>query len=112
MLSICSQQVNQKLQALARLSIDIERNNQYDLIRKNHLQLPRAKTTSYGIEHIEHIQYRDCFWWFTLTTEVKDSNTITEFKREIKIMGTKFLHLQIMQRFSQKFRAYIVIFYF
>ena len=58
-----------------------ERINQYNLRNGNHLQLPVAKTTTYGLENIE---YRGCLLWSTLPKEIRDSNTLSEFKRKIK----------------------------
>ena len=58
-----------------------ERNMQYSLRNENHLRLPKVKTTTYGIENI---QYRGCHLWSSLLSEIKDSNTIAEFKRKIK----------------------------
>ena len=40
-----------------------ERNTQYNLRNENHLRLPVAKTTTYGLETIE---YRACRFWSTL----------------------------------------------
>ena len=59
-----------------------EKNNHYKLRSENHLQLPVAKTTTYGIENI---QYRGCLLWSTLPKEIKDSNTFSEFKQKIKL---------------------------
>ena len=58
-----------------------ERNNQHNLRNENHLRLPVAKTTTYGIETIE---YRGCLLWSTIPPEIKDSNSLSEFKRKIK----------------------------
>ena len=59
-----------------------EKENRYKLRSENHLQLPMAKTTTYGIENI---QYRGCLLWSTLPKEIKDSNTLPEFKQKIKL---------------------------
>jgi len=56
-----------------------ERNNQYNLRNKNHMQLPVAKRTIYGLENKE---YRDCLLRSTLLTEIKDPNTLSDFKRK------------------------------
>ena len=58
-----------------------ERNNQHHLRNENHLRLPVAKRTSYGLETIE---YRSCHFWSTVPPEIKDSNSLSEFKRMIK----------------------------
>ena len=62
-------------------NIFTERNMQYSLRNENHLRLPKVKTTAHGIENI---QYRGCHLWFSLPSEIKDSNTLAEFKRKIK----------------------------
>ena len=59
-----------------------EKNNHYKLRTENHLQLPMAKTTTYGKENI---RYRGCLLWSTLPKEIKDSNTLSEFKQKIKL---------------------------
>ena len=56
-----------------------ERSNKNNLRSENHLQLPTAKTISYGIENI---QYRVCLLWSTLPEDIKDSNTLSEFTRK------------------------------
>ena len=60
----------------------IERDIQYNLRNGNHLGLPKVNTTSYGIENI---QYRGHHLWSSLPREIKDSNTLVEFKRKIKL---------------------------
>ena len=62
--------------------VSTEKNDHYKLRSENHLQLPMAKTTTYGIENI---QYRGCLLWSTLPKEIKDSNTLSEFKQKIKL---------------------------
>ena len=62
-------------------SIFTERNIPYSLRSENHLQLPKVKTGTHGIENI---QYRGCHLWSSLPREIKDSNTLAEFKRKIK----------------------------
>ena len=59
-----------------------EREIQYNLRNKNHLRLPKVNTTSYGIEYI---QYRGHHLWASLPREIKDSNTLVEFKWKIKL---------------------------
>ena len=59
-----------------------ERDIQYNLRNENHLGLPKVNTTSYGIENI---QYRGHHLWSSLPREIKDSNTLVEFKRKIKL---------------------------
>ena len=55
--------------------------NQHNLRHENHLRLPVAKTTTYGLETIE---YRGYLLWSTLPPEIKDSKSLSEFKRKIK----------------------------
>ena len=47
-----------------------ERNNQYNLGNEDHLQLPTAKTISYGIVQYKNIQYRGCLLWSTLPKDI------------------------------------------
>ena len=63
-------------------NIFTERNIYYSLRCENHLQLPKVKTTTYGIENIE---FRGHHLWSSLPKEIKDSNTLAEFKRKIKL---------------------------
>ena len=58
-----------------------ERNIQYSLRSENHLRLPKVKTTTYGIENIQH---RGCHLWSSLPREIKFSNTLAECKRKLK----------------------------
>ena len=53
----------------------------HPLRNENHLRLPVAKTTTYGLETIE---YRGCLLWSTLPPEIKDSKSLSEFKGKIK----------------------------
>ena len=53
----------------------------YSLRNPNHLQLPKVRTTKYGIENI---QFRGCSLWFSLPSSLKDSDFLQEFKRRIK----------------------------
>ena len=57
------------------------KNNYYSLRNTNHLQLPKVRTTIYGIENI---QFRGCSLWSSLPNSLKDSDTLQEFKRRIK----------------------------
>ena len=57
-----------------------ERSNQCNLRNANQLQLPVAETTPYGLENIE---YRGCLLWSTLPKEIKDSKSVSKFKRKI-----------------------------
>ena len=57
-----------------------EKNNQHNLRSENHLRLPVAKTT-YGLENIE---YSVCLLWYTSPPEIKDSSSLSDFKRKIK----------------------------
>ena len=57
-----------------------ERDVQYNLRRKNHLQLPNVKTAKHGIANIQYIAHH---LWASLPEEVKDSGTLTDFKQKI-----------------------------
>ena len=59
-----------------------ERDIQYNLRSENHLRLLKVNTTSYGIENI---QCRGHHLWSSLPREIKDFNTLVEFKRKIKL---------------------------
>ena len=58
-----------------------ERDVQYNLGSKSHLQLPKVKTAKHGIENIKYIGHR---LWASLPEEIKDSGTLTNFKQKIK----------------------------
>ena len=62
-------------------NIFTERDVQYNLRSKNHLQLPNIRTTKYGIENI---QYIDHHLWASLPDEIKGSGTLINFKQNIK----------------------------
>ena len=51
-------------------NIYAERDVEYDLRSKNHLQLPNVRTAKYGIENI---QYTGHHLWASLPDEIKDS---------------------------------------
>ena len=53
----------------------------YNLRNEDHLRLPVANTTTYELETIE---YRGCLLWSTLPPEIKDSKSLSEFKRKIQ----------------------------
>ena len=76
-------------------NIFTEKNIPYSLRSENHLRLPKVKTTTHGIENI---QYRGCHLWSSLPREIKDSNR------------WKYLHLQIVQSFYQRFRVFVGLF--
>ena len=62
-------------------NISAERDVQYNLRSKNHLQLPNVKTAKYGIENIQHIGLH---LWVSLPEEIKDSGILRKFKQKIK----------------------------
>ena len=69
-----------------------ERDVQYNLRSKNHLQLPNVKTAKHGMENIQYIGHH---LWASLPEEIKDSGTLTNFKQ--KIASWKGFYLQMMQ---------------
>ena len=58
-----------------------ERDIQYNLRSKNHLQLPRVTTAKHGIENIQYIGHH---LLASVPEEIKDSGTLTDFKQKIK----------------------------
>ena len=48
---------------------------------KNHLQLPNDKTANYGSENIQHLGHH---LWASLPKDIKDSDTLTNFKQKMK----------------------------
>ena len=62
-------------------NIFTEKNIHYNLRSENHLQLPNVKTSTY---RIENIQYIDHHLWSSFPKEMKDSNTLPQFKQKIK----------------------------
>ena len=61
--------------------ISAERYNRHNLRNGYHMRLPVAKATTYGLENIE---YRGCFLWSILPSEIKDSIPLSEFQRKKK----------------------------
>ena len=82
-----------------------ERSNQYNLRNNNHLQLPVAKTTTYGLENIE---YRGCLLWSTLLEEIKDSRSLSEFQRKLK-NWMEILAPADYVKFLLKLKVFIII---
>ena len=62
-------------------TIFTERDAQYSLRSKNHSQWPNVKTAKYGIENIQYIGHN---LWASLLEEIKDSDTLTNFKQKMK----------------------------
>ena len=75
-----------------------ERDIQYNLRSENHLQLPKVKTTLYGIENI---QCRVHHLWPSLPSEIKDCNALVEFIRKINY-GMEILASADCAKFSLK----------
>ena len=61
--------------------IFMERNISYNLRRGNDAQLPKVRTTSFGIESIAYLGNK---LWQLLPLEVKQSNTLPIFKKRIR----------------------------
>ena len=59
-----------------------ERDVQYNLRSRNHLQLPNVKTAKYGIENIQYIGHH---LWASLPEAIKDFGTLANFKKKIKV---------------------------
>ena len=57
-----------------------DRDVQYNLRSKNHLQLQIIRTAKYGLANIQYIGHH---LWASLPDEIKDSGTIN-FKKKIK----------------------------
>ena len=70
-----------------------ERDVQYNLRSKNHLQLPNIRLAKYGIKNIQYIGHH---LWASLQDEIMDSGKLINFKQKIKIMERKYLHQQIV----------------
>ena len=62
-------------------NIFTERDLQYNLRSKTHLQLPNVKTAR---RRIENIQYIGHYLWTSLPGEIKDSGTLPDFKQKTK----------------------------
>ena len=59
-----------------------ERNVNYYLRHGNDAQLPKVRTTSFGIETITYLGNR---LWQLLPQEIKQSNTLSIFKKELNV---------------------------
>eukprot|EP00794_Sanderia_malayensis_P015566 gene15566-17143_t len=60
-----------------------ERAKNLSVRNRNHLQMPKVRATAYGIEDI---RYRGCQLWASLPNEIKESNTLSQFKnRRVKV---------------------------
>ena len=57
------------------------RDVQYDLRNKSTLGIPNAKTTSYGIETVRYLGQK---LWQTLPHSVRESQSLTAFKKELR----------------------------
>ena len=58
-----------------------ERDVEYNLRSKHHLQLSNVKTAEYGIENIQYIGHH---LWASLPEEIKDSGKLINFKQKVK----------------------------
>ena len=58
-----------------------ERNISYNLRRGNDAQIPKVRTTSFGIESIAYLGNK---LWQLLPLEIKQSNTLPIFKKRIR----------------------------
>ena len=89
-------------------SIFTERDVQYSLKSKNHLHLPNAKTAKYGIENIPYIGHN---LWASLPEEIKDSDTLTVFKQNIKSWKGSTCNCRLCKVFITGLGFYSFIFF-
>ena len=61
--------------------IFVERTETYNLRSGNTLQLPKARTTTFGIESVSFLGQR---LWHALPESFKQSENLAEFKRKIR----------------------------
>ena len=61
--------------------IFVEKNPPYNLRSKNLLQMPKARTARFGIESISFL---GCKLWYGISTDIKQSLSISIFKKRIK----------------------------
>ena len=61
--------------------IFVEKNISCSLRCNDHMSVPIPRTNAYGIETIRYTGHK---LWQSLPLEIKESNTLTEFKRKIK----------------------------
>ena len=59
----------------------VERTENYNLRSGNTLQLPKARTTTYGIESVS---FPGSLFWHALPEGLKKSENLTVFKRELR----------------------------
>ena len=57
------------------------RNVHYDLRPKNNLCIPKARTTSYGIETVRYLGQK---LWQTLPLRIRESESLATFKKELR----------------------------
>ena len=57
------------------------RNVHYDLRTKNNLCIPKARTTSYGIETVRYLGQK---LWQTLPHRIRESQSLATFKKELR----------------------------
>ena len=57
------------------------RNVHYDLRTKNNLCIPKARTTSYGIETVGYLGQK---LWQTLPHRIRESQSLATFKKELR----------------------------
>ena len=96
-----------KLNPTFMKNIFTDRDVQYNLKSRNHLQLPNIRTIIYGIENIQYIGH---YLWTSLLDEIKDLGTLINFKQKIKSWKGMYLHLQNVQNYCQWSRVSVVSF--
>ena len=82
--------------------IFLKRNVSYNLRNTNTFLLPMEHTVNYGTETI---QYRGQRIWHSLPQEIKDSNSVQQFKNKIKYWKT-------LQAVHSSARLFIVLHHF
>ena len=64
----------------------VTKDEPYNLCSSNNLVLPRARSSLYGIDTIRFISQK--LWQTTLLREIKESQSLEIFKRNIKSIKT------------------------
>ena len=61
--------------------IFVEKNIPYNLRGRNHLSVSIPRTNAYGMKTIRYTGQK---FWQSLLLDIKESHTVTEFKRKIR----------------------------
>ena len=79
----------------------------YNLRGSNNLALPRATTNLYGIDTIRLVGQK---LWQTLPREIKESQSLEIFKRNIKTIRTFDCSCKLCEKFYYKLRFSVIRF--